>query len=197
MCVLLLHPTAWLESCNRLLLKDQKTKQVTNNCCCSALVWTSVRLDFHLRIRLLWRKRKNYNRHHTYFILFYSYHANVRMPKGELGLCGHWALVQANESLLYLMEYKDIQMLIWFRPECKFPYYYPNVFLWRRLYSRWLLFYTLLCNNMLHVIKRRFFNLSFYTRVEKIIHAELNVTIHSKGKQKQRRCFAYSLTPLC
>lgn len=78
------------------------------------------------------------------FHIIYSDHANMCMPKGELGVCGHWALVQANESVHYLIEYKDIQMLIWFRPECKFPYYYPNVFLRLRLYSRWLLFCTLL-----------------------------------------------------
>lgn len=135
MLVPLLHPTAWVESCSRLLWKED---QVTDHCCCSALVWISFRLDFHLRILLLWCKRRSHNRHHIYFKLFYSDHANVCMPKGELGLCGHWALAQANESVLYLTEYKDIQMLIWFRPECKFPYYYPNVFLWRRLYSRWL-----------------------------------------------------------
>lgn len=144
---------------------------------------------------LLWCIRKNFNHRQKSSTLFYFHHANKCMSKGELGVCGPRVWVQANENIHYLIEYKDIQMLIWFRPECKFPYYYPNVFLWWRLYSRWLLFYTLLLDNMLHVIIRHFFTCHFTQGLKKI-RAELNVTIHSKGKQKQRRCFAYSLTPL-
>lgn len=131
------------------------------------------------------------------FHIIYYDHANVCMPKGELGVCGQWVLVQANESIHYWIEYKDIQMLIWFRPECRFPYYYPNVFLRLRLYSRWLLFYTLLYHNMLHVIIQHFFNLSFYTMVKKNRHwIKRDNSFQRKTKAEMLLCIFADTSPL-
>lgn len=125
------------------------------------------------------RSKKQFQLSSQIFHIIYSDHANVCMPKGELEVCGHWVLVQANESVHYLIEYKDIQMLIWFRLSVNFH-------IITQMYScGWgfiqgdfcsIRYCASICCMWLYSTS----STCHFTQWFKKIHTELNVTIHSK-----------------